>query len=243
MKTLYESLLDSEDEIFDDTVDAMKKKAIKQFLTKNYDIMTGYDISAKPNKDGKYIVNTLGRVTVKTNLKEFTNGDFVFGTVKTGFSCWNCEKLTSLEGGPKKVLGDFLCSYCEKLTSLKGSPEEVNGDFKCPYCENLITLEGAPEIVGGNFNCYGCEKLTSLEGAPKKIGGYFDCSHCEKLTSLKGAPEIVGDNFDCSYCEKLISLKGSPKEVGGYFNCAHCGDEFPKGYIEKISKIKGNIYY
>ncbi len=36
------------------------------------------------------------------------------------------NKLTSLEGAPKEVGGDFVCSK-NKLTSLEGAPKEVGG--------------------------------------------------------------------------------------------------------------------
>ena len=40
------------------------------------------------------------------------------------------NKLTSLEGSPKNVLGYFICSY-NKLTSLEGAPSSVGEDFIC----------------------------------------------------------------------------------------------------------------
>ena len=37
------------------------------------------------------------------------------------YCCWNCRSLTSLEGAPKKVGGDFDCSKCK----VKFSEEDV----------------------------------------------------------------------------------------------------------------------
>ena len=132
MKTLYESLLDSEDEIFGDTTDAIKKRDIEQFLKKNYEFTGKYDISDKPNKDGKFVVNAYCGVRANANITTLTNGDFVFGIAEYGFNCWRCEKLTSLEGAPE-VTNAFFCQNCSSLTSLKGAPEEVN-DFDCGGC-------------------------------------------------------------------------------------------------------------
>ena len=80
------------------------------------------------------------------------------------------------------------------LTSLEGAPKAVGGDFDCS--ENYLTsLKGAPKTVRGGFYCTS-NKLTSLKGAPKTVGVDFDCSR-NKLTSLEGAPEKVGGDFYC----------------------------------------------
>jgi len=89
-------------------------------------------------------------------------------------------KLTSLEGAPKVVKGNFNCSYNTKLTSLKGSPDKVDGHFEC-YSTSITSLKGSPDNVDCNFNCSNT-KLTSLEGAPNTIGGNFWCRYNPKLT-------------------------------------------------------------
>jgi hypothetical protein len=137
-----------------------------------------------------------------------------FGRVSGFFNCSD-NKLTTLEGAPKEVGGNFNCSNNNNLTSLEGAPKEVGGDFSC-YNNNLTSLEGAPKEVGVYFDC-SMNKLSSLEGAPEKVGGNFHCS-LNDLTSLEGAPKKVGGYFDCRN-NKLTSLEGAPKEVGGYFSC------------------------
>ena len=102
-----------------------------------------------------------------------------FGTIRGNFNCSNCN-LTSLEGAPKEVGGDFGCAYCNSLISLKGSPKEVGGGFGCSYCDNLTSLKGAPKEVGGPFYCSWCRNLTSLKGAPEKVGESFSCYNCGK---------------------------------------------------------------
>ena len=39
--------------------------------------------------------------------------------------------------------GDFNC-YNNKLTTLEGAPSSVGGDFSCSFNNNLTSLEGAP---------------------------------------------------------------------------------------------------
>ena len=118
----------------------------------------------------------------------------------------------------------------------------IEGDFNCFDCTSLKSLNGAPKKVSGDFDCEDCKSLTSLEGSPKTVGGSFYCRYCNSLTSLKGAPEKVGEYFDCFNCKSLTSLKGSPKEVGWDFECGGCKTQFTKEDVEKISKVKGNIF-
>ncbi len=117
--------------------------------------------------------------------------------------------LKSLEGSPKKVMGDFVCSD-NLLTSLKGRPQSIsgnNGDFNC---ENniLTTLEGRPEIVNGDFNCQN-NKLTNLIGSPRVVNGSFICSN-NPLTSLEGCPKNIY-NYFCFYGNTTI--KDIKKEI------------------------------
>ncbi|MEK0326561.1 MAG: hypothetical protein QQN63_12750, partial [Nitrosopumilus sp.] len=58
------------------------------------------------------------------------------------FSCSD-NKLTSLEGVPKRVGSGFLC-YNSNLTSLKGAPKKVGRDF---YCVILVLSVGKSDIT------------------------------------------------------------------------------------------------
>ena len=98
---------------------------------------------------------------------ENLNVSIVYGN----FNCTN-NKLTSLEGAPRKVKGSFI-SISNKLTSLIGAPIEIGGFFSC-FGNILTSLEGAPLKVKEKFDC-SSNKLTSLEGAPKKVGKGFYC--------------------------------------------------------------------
>jgi len=142
-----------------------------------------------------YTINDDGSIDVDGDVY-FINSDLYkiplnFRNISGHFHC--NYQLTSLEGAPQSVGGDFVCSH-NKLTSLEGAPESVGGDFHCVH-NKLTSLEGAPESVGGHFNCSN-NQLTSLEGAPLSVGGHFHCVH-NKLRSLEGAPESVAGNFVC----------------------------------------------
>jgi len=126
---------------------------------------------------------------------------FKFNVVSGYFDCYK-NKLTTLEGSPKKVGGSFWCLH-NQLTTLEGGPQSVSGFFECSF-NNLTTLEGSPKSVGGYFNCER-NKLTTLEGGPEYIGGDFYCER-NKLTTLEGGPEYIGGDFYCSR-NPLKSLK------------------------------------
>ena len=131
--------------------------------------------------------------------------------------------LTSLEGAPIRVYGNFICSN-NKLTSLKHAPILVELTFDC--CGNLLTsLEGGPvEGIQENYACIN-NQLTTLKGAPEKVGGGFYCSS-NKLTSLKYCPKIIEQDFICNK-NKIESLKdGMPQYVGGRFIAKDNPNEF-----------------
>lgn len=149
---------------------------IKDFLKTHY---TGaYRISAKPDNDGLYIVNSSNQIYVKntTGLTHLTNGLFKFG----------------------KVRGPFMCNNCPELVDLEGAPIEAQ-EFNCDSCPNLTSLKGAPEWVKFDFSCNNCPKLTSLEGAPKEVGNIFSCKACGKKFSKNNVLKVssVGKSIVC----------------------------------------------
>ena len=77
-----------------------------------------------------------------------------------------------------------------QLTSLEGAPTEVGGDFGCSF-NQLTSLKGAPQTVGRDFYCNDSH-LTSLEGAPKTVGRDFYCHSNPDLHSLDGIGEVKG---------------------------------------------------
>lgn len=130
MKTLYESLLSDIDTTLADNGTDTIKNLIKDFLLENYGNAKLCRISSKPNKDGKYVVNSGYAVSVRnSDCTSLTNRYFIFGTVKGNFNCSYCPKLTSLEGAPKNVERDFYCHDCavkftkedvERVSNVKG---------------------------------------------------------------------------------------------------------------------------
>ncbi len=126
-----------------------------------------------------------------------------FGNVSAGFYC-SYNKLTSLEGAPRKVEGNFWC-YENKITSLEGAPGKVSGDFYC-HKNDLTSLEGAPGKVSGDFYCHKND-LTSLVGAPQKIGGVF------RFSSGVEAPEffIPGDQWGPAGWLQALKTIDDPK--------------------------------
>ena len=79
--------------------------------------------------------------------------------------------ITSLEGSPETVVGNFHCSG-NKLTSLEGAPKTVGGYFSCSF-NKLKSLKGAPKIVKGDFVCRNNPVKFTKEDVKKvcKVGG------------------------------------------------------------------------
>ena len=190
LSTCFESILDDDDIFLDPEND---KKVIEEWIKNNY------RFSSKLTISDDFVVDCNGNVGVyvkSRNIESLTNGLFRWGNVEGNFTC-SFTSITSLEGAPEKVGGNFDCSDCAKLKSLEGAPKKTGKDFCCNYCDSLKTLEGSPERVGRNFVCSDCDKLKSLEGAPKEVGNNFHCQECNNLKTLKGAPEKVGNKIFC----------------------------------------------
>lgn len=116
-------------------------------------------------------------------------------------------KLTSLNGSPKIVLGDFIIERCDTLTSLEGGPNVVNGSFSCANNASLTSLKGAPQYVGKDFDCHNCKSLTQLDIPYAEVNGTFFCFDCTSLRSLRGRPYDIGQSIECDE-----RLKGSTKK-------------------------------
>ena len=119
-------------------------------------------------------------------------------------SC-NRLSLTSLEGCPKKIMGDFSC-FNNLLTSLKGGPEYVDDIFTCTH--NMIeTLEGCPSYLG-NDAYFNNNKLTSLHNVHKHIKTFKGSlisfshnpikSHVLGLLLIDGLYGVILDNHEVS---------------------------------------------
>lgn len=83
------------------------------------------------------------------------------------------KKITSLKGLDKiKVGNDIRIRECS-LTSLEGAPKIINGDFNCEG-NQLTNLVGSPKKINGGFICVN-NPLISFIGAPDEAedGFYF----------------------------------------------------------------------
>lgn len=118
------------------------------------------------------------------------------------------NNLESLKGLPEKITGNLIAGENPNLTSLEGSPKYVSGNFDVSSC-SLGSLEYGPIKVGKNYLCSDND-LKDLNGAPEEIGGYFDASH-NQIKSIKGLPKNIkwGDLSN----NKVISLEGMSREA------------------------------
>ena len=94
----------------------------------------------------------------------------------------NCKILGPKYQGGRWYIGD------NQLTSLEGSPNHITGDFECRF--NLLTsLVGGPQHVDEDYNCT-FNRLTDLVGCASHIGDrmIFDNN---KITSLIGIHKII----------------------------------------------------
>ena len=128
-----------------------------------------------------------------------------------------CDNLlSSLEGGPKTVLGHYRCAG-NALVTLKGGPTFVRDTFNCRE-NSLVSLEGAVDEVAG-FNCHS-NLLTSLKGGPSSItGGDFVCDH-NNIEIIEGAPGEMFGGFSCTYnnLTTLHDVHRHIKRCTGIFN-------------------------
>jgi hypothetical protein len=87
------------------------------------------------------------------------------------------------------------------LTSLEGAPKEVSGNFNCSD-NDLISLQGAPKEVGGDFDC-SYNQLTSLEGIGT-IKGLIKCNNNNrsKKTLMLG---ISSENLENMHSKEIYN--------------------------------------
>lgn len=221
------------------------KKQIRRLLKDNF----AWNGTVSIDDNG--LVSCTGSVSMRKKLRVLP---VKFSHVDGNFFC-QYNELTTLEGSPATVGGDFFCNTSRNLTTLKGAPKRVDGQFRCDYSP-ITTLEGAPTYVGRGFWCYGT-RITTLEhspatvvgdfwcygalletlrGAPTSVSGDFCCNN-NQLTSLEHAPTSVGKNFWCNN-NQLTSLAHAPASVGAAFQCENNPLETLEGLPEKITSLK-----
>jgi len=170
----------------------VKMKEFKTFegFNKNVDIQDRL-IEMGCTFDGKYY-SCDKRISLSEDFVKNGKLAIKFDTVKDSFDLSNLN-LTTLEGSPKKVAGNFRCNN-NQLTSLEGGPNHVGRDFIC-FSNKLTSLEGGPIFVGADYHCDRNSKLTSLKGSPKKVQ-YFGISDLPELKTLHEGPESINTSPD-----------------------------------------------
>lgn len=89
---------------------------VESFLQSNYS-KSKFNISKKPNKDGKYEVSSKDYIkATNKELTSLTNGMFVWKNVR-GLDFSNCHKLLSLDGLPEE--GDCEGPYDYKFNDIE----------------------------------------------------------------------------------------------------------------------------
>ena len=143
------------------------------------------------------------------------------------------KKLKTLKDMPQ-VTSELDLSGLEALTSLEGCPEKLTGDFKCMGCKSLTSLKGAPTSLSASstFNCAKCPNLKELDIEFKSPIWSFSCSMCKNLEKLNIA--IGCEEFSAKGCNKLKNLEG--------FNpCYHRGGWYKavkKVYLDNCKNLE-----
>jgi len=95
------------------------------------------------------------------------------------------------------------------ISSLEGSPMVVEGDFNCSW-NDLTTLEDGPKFVTGKYDCSN-NMLTSLESSPVYLKDSIDCSH-NMIKSLDQLSKNITNEIRCTH-NVLSDLKGCPGTI------------------------------
>jgi hypothetical protein len=104
----------------------------------------------------------------------------------------NNKGLTSLEGSPESILGNFDISRNSKLKSLLGGPKEIDGHYIVDSC-GITSLEGIPSRIGSDL-VLANNPLTSLRGINKlrELNGWVFIDDCPITSHILGVFLIKG---------------------------------------------------
>lgn len=180
-------------------------------------------LNCKSNNQLQYKINDDLTVDLLTSAK-WTNQPFKKIPVKfnrADFSfIWENGKLTTLEGCPRSIGGEFSC-YKNNLKTLEGGPLNVEGTYNCST-NKLTNVKNLPEYWKTTKRCNGNldlsnNYLTSLEGCPENVSQWFDCN-INMLKTLEFGPKNVRTSYDCKH-NSLTSLNGCATDIGNEFNC------------------------
>ena len=125
------------------------------------------------------------------------------------------------------------------LTTLNGCPDAIDGNFDCGSNKKLTSLEAGPTAVSGDCRCRHCS-LTSLKGVPKKVVN-FVCRDNKNLKSLDFGLEMVDESYEADDCN-LTSLRNIHKYTQQILGDFYCGDNPIKSHMLGLLLIKGLTY-
>lgn len=145
------------------------KKWLRKHDIKNFNVL----------KDNSVDVN--GDVRLSNKLSNLLKLPLSFNVIDGIFDISDNE-LTSLEGCPNKVKGDFL-AYKNELSSLKGGPKEVGGSF-IVLQNNITSLKFSPSLVKEDFIC-SHNPLEDLDGINIVNGSVFTGVEIPKIKAQK----------------------------------------------------------
>ena len=125
------------------------KSLIRDWLGKNVSNSIRYNLGKASN-----IIDVRGEVIIEGYHKTILPHYVKFGEINGNFKCINC-KISSMEGFPRKVDGDFICSNCKNITSVEEMPKYVNGNCSISNCGRIFSEEEIMHVcdVTGEISC------------------------------------------------------------------------------------------
>ena len=109
---------------------------IQYFIEKwfNEHVLTNVEWDVVKDKNGKFVcIEVKGNVVVNF-YKDSAFPEYIkFGHIEGSFECSHCH-LESMEGFPMQVDGDFTCFNCTKISSLDGIPKTIGRECVIRMC-------------------------------------------------------------------------------------------------------------
>lgn len=113
------------------------------------------------------------------------------------------NNLSTLEGCPEVVLGDFFVNKNPTPLLLLGFPKQVGTD----KIDSNIDLSHS--------------RISGLKYLPRATNGSLILTNCG-LDSLEDCPQTIGRDFEIVSNVLLNTLQGGPTSVGGTMRCNDC---------------------
>jgi hypothetical protein len=164
------------------------------------------------NQD-KYFNPKSGRITIRNNDPRLCipYADDIDLTNLLGTDSNIPDELTWIS----ECGGNLNLSH-NNLSTLEGCPKKVYGDFELVYNGANLLLLGFPQKVDGNINL----ENTSIKGLkylPRNVKN-LTMINCH-IDNLDGCPEVINGNLDLTLNVNLKSLENGPSHVSGFLKC------------------------